>query len=82
MLEYDLYLILLEQGRISYEEYRNKVPAHLVPNEYKTLLLFIKNRGKASKRVSKQAEWYWKGFTDEANANWKNIVESKSRNPH
>lgn len=80
MLEYDLLLILLESGRITYEEYRNKVPDHSVPKEYKTFTLFLKNKGKASKRVSKQSEWYWKGYIDEANANWKNILGSSARN--
>lgn len=69
----DLQLILLEEGYISYEDYCNRVSD--IPKEYTTYALFLKNKGKASKRIVKEAQW-------KANANWKNIVESKPHNRH
>ena len=53
----DFLLILLEQGLISYTEYINDVEPHDIPPEYATYALFMKNKGKASKRIRKEMEW-------------------------
>jgi hypothetical protein len=53
----DFYLILLETNLITYDEYINKVPSYAIPSEYKTIDLFMKNKGKVSKRIIKECEW-------------------------
>ena len=59
----DFQLILLEEGYITYEDYCEQVQH--IPKEYATYKLFLKNRGKASKRIVKETQW-------KINANWKN----------
>lgn len=61
-LSHDLHLIMLEEGLLSYDDYLKAVPASIVPSEYKTLTMFLKNRGKASRRIQKESEWYMNGF--------------------
>lgn len=53
----DLQLLLLETTLISYDEYIISVPSYAIPPEYKTVDLFYKNKGKASKRIIKEGEW-------------------------
>ena len=50
-LSHDLYLVLVEEGLISYDEYVRHVPMSSIPPEYATLTLFLKNKGKVSKRI-------------------------------
>lgn len=50
-LDSELYLVLLETGHISYDEYIRTIPVHLIPPEYATVALFLKNKGKASERI-------------------------------
>ena len=50
-LSHGLYLILLEEGFISYDEYVRQVPMSEIPSEYATINLFLKNKGKASERI-------------------------------
>lgn len=69
-LDFELYLILLEYNKISYEEYCDYVPDIHRPKEYKTYTLFLKNKGKASRRISKEAEWHDHGLLKEAQENW------------
>ncbi|MEC5422124.1 hypothetical protein QGM71_01280 [Virgibacillus sp. C22-A2] len=66
-LSYDLYLILLDHNKVSYQEYASHVPQDERPKEYLTYALYLKNKGKALKRVQKQAEW-------DATAMMKNIL--------
>lgn len=61
-LNADLYMVMLENDLISYEEYCETIPEHDIPKEYKTLALFLKNKGKASKRIIKETEWYLNGL--------------------
>lgn len=51
----DLLLIMLEEGLLSYDDFVHRSPT--IPPEYATYALFIKNRGKVSDRLIKQAEW-------------------------
>jgi hypothetical protein len=53
----DFQLMLLETTFISYDEYIHSVPSHAIPPEYKTVDLYLKNKGKASKRIIKEGEW-------------------------
>ena len=50
-LSHGLYLILLEEGYISYDDYVRRVPLYDIPPEYASVALFLKNKGKASKRI-------------------------------
>lgn len=52
-----LCLVMLEEDILPYHEYVRKIPQHEIPSEYATYALFLKNKGKASKRISKEAEW-------------------------
>lgn len=64
-LDYDLQLILLETGNISYTEYCEAVPEIHRPREYATLELFLRNKGKASKRLAKESEWNTQRFKND-----------------
>ena len=50
-LSHDLYLVLVEEGYISYDEYVRHVPLTAIPSEYATLASFLKNRGRVSKQI-------------------------------
>lgn len=50
-LAHDFYMVLLENDHITYEEYVRNVPASSIPPEYTTIALFLKNKGKVSKRI-------------------------------
>jgi len=56
----DFYLVLLESDRITYDEYIKSVS--FVPKEYATYELFLKNKGKVSKRIKKEGEWLQEGL--------------------
>jgi hypothetical protein len=56
----DLLLVMVENDHISYSDYISKVST--VPDEYKTYELFIKNKGKVSKRIVKEGEWLQEGI--------------------
>lgn len=51
-----LYLVMLEEGRITYDEFIRHVPAHAIPPEYTTVALFMKNKGKAGERIQREGE--------------------------
>jgi hypothetical protein len=51
----ELYMVLLENDLISYEEYVREIPAPDIPPEYATVALFMKNKGKASERILKES---------------------------
>ena len=51
-----LYLVMLEQGQMSYDEFVRKVPAFAIPPEYATVALFMKNKGKVGKRIQREGE--------------------------
>lgn len=53
----DLLLVLLECDYISYTQYIADVEPEDIPPEYATYALFMKNKGKASKRIAKEMEW-------------------------
>lgn len=72
-LGHDLLLVMLETDHISYDDYVHSVPDHAIPPEYKTVELFMKNKGKASKRIRKEAEW-------KNQATLKHISNSTSQN--
>lgn len=74
----ELYLALLEEGEMSYEEYCNHVPAYNRPKEYKTYALFLKNRGAASKRIAKEDEWKANAVIREAEENWRQITGKRT----
>lgn len=61
-LDYDLYLVMLELDLMTYDEYVKSVPAYERPKEYETYALFLKNKGKATKRMQKEAEWRDEGI--------------------
>ena len=50
-LSHDLYLVLLEEGFISYEEYVRHVPISAIPPEYATVTLFLMNKGKVTQKI-------------------------------
>lgn len=56
----DFYLVMLEADVISYDDYIQHVVS--VPKEYATYELFLKNKGKVSKRIKKQGEWLQEGL--------------------
>lgn len=56
-LGHDLYIILLELDYLSYAEYAQKIPESDRPREYRTYIDFLRNKGKASKRIAKESEW-------------------------
>jgi hypothetical protein len=56
----DFYLVLLENDQISYDDYVKNVT--IVPKEYASYELFLKNKGKVSKRIKKQGEWLQEGL--------------------
>lgn len=56
-LNSDFQLLLLEEGFITYVQYCNTVNQHDIPREYLTYSLFLKNKGKASKRLIKELQW-------------------------
>jgi hypothetical protein len=78
-LGHDLLLVLLETDHISYDDYILAVPDYAIPPEYKTVELFLKNKGKASKRICKEAEWKNQAELKEIEANWKHISNSTSQ---
>lgn len=41
-LIHDLYLVMLEEGYISYDQYVRKVPDYAIPSEYRTVTGFYK----------------------------------------
>lgn len=51
-----LYLVMLEEGRITYDEFVRHVPAYAIPPEYATVALFMKNKGKAGERIQREGE--------------------------
>lgn len=56
----DFYLVLVENDHMTYDEYIQNVSS--VPKEYATYELFLKNKGKVSKRIKKQGEWLQEGL--------------------
>lgn len=46
---------MLEQDIISYQDFVSFIAD--IPKEYATYTLFLKNKGKASKRIAKEMEW-------------------------
>lgn len=51
-----LYLVMLEEGHITYDEFVRKVPSYAIPPEYATVALFMKNKGKVGERIQKEGE--------------------------
>lgn len=51
-----LYLVMLENDHISYDEYVRHVPDYAVPPEYASVALFLKNKGKVGERIQKEGE--------------------------
>lgn len=49
------YIVMLEQDIISYQDFVSFIAD--IPKEYATYTLFLKNKGKASKRIAKEMEW-------------------------
>jgi hypothetical protein len=50
-----LNLLMLENDHMSYTEYVDKTD--VLPTEYASYRLFLKNKGKVSKRLIKAMEW-------------------------
>lgn len=61
MLSFDLMgktiILMLESGKLTWEQFASTVSVSDRPKEYKDLASFTKNKGKVSKRLFKQDEW-------------------------
>lgn len=50
-------MIMLETDHITWDEYAAAVPVEHRPHEYRNLVSFLKNKGKASTRIVKESQW-------------------------
>lgn len=52
-LIHDLYLVMLEEGYISYDQYVRAVPDYAIPPEYRTARAFYKSMLNTSGKASR-----------------------------